>query len=84
MPTLVRRFDAVAGDWASAAIAYVASRRDTRWLVIRAVSDLLSTEYGEAVGALPFFESETVKIMRSLLDDLTMLVPYVLARVVRF
>jgi len=77
---LVRRFDAVAADWESAAIAYVASRRDTRLLIIRAVSDLVNTEHGDAIGALPFFESETVKIMLTLLDDLTMLVPYVLAR----
>jgi len=77
---LVRRFDAVAGDWESAAIAYVASRRKTRLLIIRAVSDLVNTQHGEAIGALPLFRREAAKIMRSLLGDLTMLVPYVVAR----
>ncbi len=77
---VIRRFDAVAADWESAAIAYVASRRNTRLLTVRAVSDLVNTERGDAMGALPVFEREAAKIMRLLLDDLAMLIPYVLAR----
>jgi adenosylhomocysteine nucleosidase len=77
---LVRRFDAVAGDWESGAIAYVASRRKTRLLIVKAVSDLVNARNGDAIGALGRYQKEAAKIMRSLLDDLTRLVPYVLAR----
>ena len=80
VPDLVRRYAAVAADWESAAIAYVASRRHTRLLIIRAVSDVVNSRTGEAIGNLPLFHHEAARIMRSLLHDLTKLVPYVLAR----
>jgi adenosylhomocysteine nucleosidase len=77
VPDLIRRFDAVAADWESAAIAYVASRRRTRVLIIRTVSDLTNNERGEVIGALPRYQSEAAKIMRSLLVQCSELVPYV-------
>jgi adenosylhomocysteine nucleosidase len=80
VPDLVRRFDAVAGDWESSAIAYVASRRNTRLLIVRAVSDLVNTQGGEAIGNLPVFQTEATRIMRSFLDDLAKLVPYIRTR----
>jgi nucleoside phosphorylase len=58
----------------------VASRHKTRLLIIRAVSDLVNTQSGDAIDALPVFQNEAAKIMRSLLDDLSKLVPYVVAR----
>lgn len=80
VPDLIRRFAAVAGDWESSAIAYVASRRNTRLLIVRAVSDLVSTQGGEATGNLPLFQNEAARLMRSLLDDLAKLVPYIRTR----
>jgi adenosylhomocysteine nucleosidase len=77
VPDLIRRFDAVAADWESAAIAYVARRRRTRVLIIRTVSDLTNNEHGEVIGALPRYQDEAAKIMRSLLDRCSELVPYV-------
>jgi adenosylhomocysteine nucleosidase len=77
---LIRRFDAVAGDWESGAIAYVASRRNTRLLIVRAVSDLVNTQGGEAIGNLTRFQNEAARLMRSLLDDLARLVPYIRTR----
>jgi adenosylhomocysteine nucleosidase len=79
-PDLVRRFDAVAADWESSAIAYVANKRNVRLLIVRAVSDLVDTHRGEAIGALALFQNEAAKIMRSLLADLDVLVPHVLGR----
>ena len=73
-------FDAVAGDWESGAIAYVASRRNTRLLIVRAVSDLVNTQGDEAIGNLTLFQNEAARIMRSLLDDLATLVPYIRTR----
>jgi adenosylhomocysteine nucleosidase len=77
VPELIRRFDAVAGDWESGAIAYVASRRNARLLIVRAVSDLVNSQGGDAIGNLTLFENEAARIMRSLLDDLAKLVPYI-------
>ena len=78
VPDLVRRFAAVAADWESSAIAYVANRRNVRVLIIRAVSDLVGTHGGEAIGALALFQNQAAMIMRSLLADLDVLVPHVL------
>ena len=77
---LVRDFDAVAGDWESSAIAYVAARRGVPLLIIRAVSDLVDEVAGETIGALPVFKEAAAAAMRSLLADLESLVPYVLNR----
>lgn len=77
---LVQRYDAIAGDWESSAIAYVAARRQTPLLIIRGVSDLVSPAGGEAIGALPLYRERAAATMRSLLDDLAALVPSLLRR----
>jgi len=64
---LVGRYDAVAADWESAAIAYVASRRGTPLVIVRTVSDLVDTTHGETIGDLPRFEQASTSIMRTLL-----------------
>jgi adenosylhomocysteine nucleosidase len=77
---LIDRFDAVAADWESGAIAWVAHRRRVRLLIVRAVSDLVNTQAGEAIGSVAVFEAAARRLMRVLLGDLGTLVPYVLAR----
>jgi adenosylhomocysteine nucleosidase len=78
---LTRRFpDAVCADWESASIARVAARRETRVLILRAASDLVSEQHGEATGNLPLFQNNAATVIRLLLDDLRTLVPYVLPR----
>lgn len=77
---LVRDFDAVAGDWESSAIAYVAGRRGVPLLIIRSVSDLVDEVTGETIGALPVFKDAAAAAMRLLLADFESLVPYVLDR----
>jgi adenosylhomocysteine nucleosidase len=71
---LVRRYDAVAADWESAAIAYVASRRDTPLAIVRTVSDLVGTDGGEVIGDLPRFEAAAASVMRRLLGELPVMV----------
>lgn len=44
---LAADFSAVAADWESGAIAWTAARNNTRVLILRAVSDLVSAEDGE-------------------------------------
>jgi adenosylhomocysteine nucleosidase len=78
---LTRRFpEVVAADWESASIARVAGRRQTRLLILRAASDLVSEKHGEAAGNLPLFQNNAAALMRLLLDDLRAIVPYVLPR----
>ncbi|MGQ9554822.1 MAG: 5'-methylthioadenosine/S-adenosylhomocysteine nucleosidase family protein [Anaerolineae bacterium] len=45
---LRERYGAVAGDWESGAIAWVAARNGTRCLILRGVSDLVGSSGGEA------------------------------------
>lgn len=78
---LMRRFpEAVAADWESGAIAYVAARRQTRLLILRGVSDLVSPTEGEAAGNAQLFVNNAAETMRLLLDDLRALVPHIDAR----
>lgn len=65
---LRRRFGAVAADWESAAIAFVAARNKTPLVILRGVSDLVGPEGGEAYGDLAQFEQGSQRIMRELLQ----------------
>lgn len=82
VPHIVNRYDAIAADWESAAIAYVAQRRKTRLVILRAVSDLVDAERGEAeaVGNLPLFHQRCDAMMGLLFADLAHIVPYVVQR----
>ena len=72
LAVLHRKYKARAGDWESGAIAYVADRNNTRCLILRGVSDLVSEEGGEAYssGANTWFLA-TQEVMSSLLMLLT-------------
>lgn len=70
IPGLVRRYDAVAADWESGAIAWVADRNRTRLLILRGVSDLVGSDGGEAYGDYDLFLSRTREIMDGLLKAL--------------
>ena len=67
---LRERYDAVAADWESGAIAWVAKRNNIRCLILRGVSDLVDTNGGEAYGQLDVFHAGSTKIMGSLLNSL--------------
>jgi adenosylhomocysteine nucleosidase len=79
IPRLKVEFGAIAGDWESGAIAYVAARNRTRCLILRGVSDLVSEAGGEAYGNMALFRRRTETIMRRLLDTLPAWVAYHLA-----
>ncbi len=70
IPSLVDKYNAVAADWESGAIAWVASRNHKRLLILRAVSDLVGSSGGEAYGDYQLFQSRTKDIMRDLIDVL--------------
>ena len=70
IPFLVNEFDASAADWESGAIAWVAQRNGLPCLVLRAVSDLVDADMGEAYGHYAFFEAQCQKIMRDFANKL--------------
>lgn len=78
IPYLRDRFGAVAGDWESAAIAYVAARNGARCLILRGVTDLVDPGGGEIYdGTAALFRERARSVMTALVDAL----PAWLARV---
>jgi adenosylhomocysteine nucleosidase len=68
---LAARFGAVAGDWESGAIAWVAARHGTRCLILRGVTDLVSDIQADAYdGNLSVWTEATAKVMQSLVEQL--------------
>jgi len=67
---LVEKYDAVAADWESGAIAWVAKKNNQRLLILRGVSDLVGGEGGEVYGDYEMFIGRTKEIMRRLIDVL--------------
>ena len=67
---LNRDYGAVAGDWESGAIAYVANRNKMPLLILRGVSDLVSESGGEAYGDREFFVESAASIVGQLIHSL--------------
>jgi adenosylhomocysteine nucleosidase len=61
---------AIAADWESAALAWVARKNDVRLLILRAVSDLVSEDGGEAYDNIVLYKERTQGIMRRLINQL--------------
>lgn len=61
---------AIAADWESGALAWVARKNGARLLILRAVSDLVSDRGGEAYDNIALFKERTRGIMRRLIDQL--------------
>jgi adenosylhomocysteine nucleosidase len=70
IPDLVHKYGAVAADWESGAIAWVAQRNKIRCLILRGVTDLVSAEGGEAYGNMGLFHENTISVMKTLIDQL--------------
>lgn len=66
IPTLIARFNGIAGDWESGAIAWVTQRNHTPCLILRGVSDLVDNAEGEAYGHWDVFAQATQSIMNNL------------------
>ncbi len=67
---LQQRFNAIAADWESGAIAWVAQRNHVRCLILRGVSDLVDESGGEAYGKIEVFERGSRQVMTKLLEAL--------------
>jgi adenosylhomocysteine nucleosidase len=70
IPHLTHTYGAVAADWESGSIAWVASRNKVRCLILRTVTDLVGSQGGEAYGNIEFFHEMTKKNMTLLLKYL--------------
>lgn len=71
VPGLIAQYQARAGDWESASIAWVAAgKHKRRCLILRGVTDLVSPQGGEAYGGMDFFEQASRQIMDNLCGSL--------------
>lgn len=70
IPHLARRYGAVAGDWESGAIAWVAARQGVRLLILRGVSDVVGDSGSAAYGDLSYFQRSAAEIMERLVAGL--------------
>jgi adenosylhomocysteine nucleosidase len=72
---LTKRYGAVAADWESGAIAWVAARNQMHCLILRAVSDMVGEGGGEAYGNYELFQERTNDVMRRMLESLPGWIP---------
>lgn len=73
---LQQHYAAVAGDWESGAIAYTAQRNHKKILILRGVSDLVSTTHGEAYEDSNLFTQRADSVMVKLLTRLPIWIDY--------
>lgn len=66
----LRAQGAIAADWESAALSWVARKNGARLLILRAVSDLVNEEGGEAYDNIALFKERAKGIMRRLIEQL--------------
>jgi adenosylhomocysteine nucleosidase len=71
IPWLKAKFGAVAADWESGAVAWVAAKNSVRCLILRGVTDLVGSGGGEAYdGNLHVFVAGTTGVFRRVLPHL--------------
>jgi len=68
--SLLKSQGAIAADWESAALAWVAGRNRARLLILRGVSDLVSEKGGEAYSNIEMFNERAKVIMQQLVEQL--------------
>jgi adenosylhomocysteine nucleosidase len=66
----LKSLGAIAADWESAALAWVAQRNQARLLILRGVSDIVSEEGGEAYSNIEVFNERARGIMQELIEQL--------------
>lgn len=70
IPQLVGQYGAVAADWESGAIAWVAKKNHVRCLILRGVTDMVGAGRGEAYGNITLFHERTKLLMKDLVGQL--------------
>jgi adenosylhomocysteine nucleosidase len=68
---LKTKYGAIAGDWESGSIAWIAAKNHTPCLILRGVTDLVDEEGGEAYnGKITTYHENTISVMKTLLVSL--------------
>jgi adenosylhomocysteine nucleosidase len=67
---LIKSQGAIAADWESAALAWVAQRNHARLLILRGVSDMVTEAGGEAYNNIEMFNERAKGIMQQLIEQL--------------
>jgi adenosylhomocysteine nucleosidase len=70
IPGLIQKYGAIAADWESGAIAWVAKKNGVRCLILRGVTDLVGASGGEAYDNIEIFHENTITVMRELIEQL--------------
>ncbi|HNF95292.1 MAG TPA: hypothetical protein PLQ75_11630, partial [Anaerolineales bacterium] len=66
----LKSLGAIAGDWETGALAWVANKNAARLLILRGVSDLVNEKAGEAYDNLQLFQDRTDEVMQILFEQL--------------
>ncbi len=66
----LKSLGAIAADWESAALAWVAQRNNARLLILRGVSDMVGTDGGEVYNNIEMFNERAQGIMEELIEQL--------------
>jgi adenosylhomocysteine nucleosidase len=74
---LKKEYGAKAGDWETGAIAYTAHKNHTKLLILRGVSDLVSSQKGEAYGNFDLFVQRAEAVMVKLMAELPLWIEYI-------
>jgi len=69
--TFLKSQGAIAADWESAALAWVAQKNNAHLLILRAVSDMVSEQGGEAYDNIEIFNQRAKEIMGKLVRHLS-------------
>jgi adenosylhomocysteine nucleosidase len=79
--SLKTNYGAVAGDWESGAIAWIASKNHTQCFILRGVTDLVGISGGDAYeGKVEYYYENTRAIMKDLVESL----PYWLLQYIKY
>jgi len=73
---LEKQYNAIAGDWESGSIAYVSARNKKKLIILRGVTDIVSSASGEAYNNFSLFEYRTDLVMNKLLDQLPLWISF--------
>lgn len=70
IPMLIEKYNAIAADWESGSIAYVAAKNRMRVLILRSVSDLVGLDGGEAYNDSELWVRRATRQIHDLLSAL--------------
>jgi adenosylhomocysteine nucleosidase len=73
---LAKEYNAIAGDWESGSIAYVSARNKKKLIILRGVTDIVSSQSGEAYNNFSLFEYRTDLVMNKLIDQLPLWIEF--------